>query len=64
MNKRTEVKKSTNGLGFCGALTIALIVLKLLDKITWSWIWVLSPMWISILLFIVLCIVAIIVVNG
>lgn len=34
------------GIGFCGLLTIAFIVLKLLGKITWSWLWVLSPLWI------------------
>ena len=41
---------STNsgGIGFCGLLTIVFIVLKLLGKITWSWWWVLSPLWISI----------------
>ena len=25
---------------------LVFIVLKLLGKITWSWLWVLSPMWI------------------
>lgn len=44
-----EEKKTTvsGGLGFSGALTIAFIILKLLGKITWSWWWVLSPIWIS-----------------
>ena len=36
----------SGGIGFCGLLTIAFIVLKLLGKITWSWLWVLSPLWI------------------
>ena len=36
----------SGGIGFCGLLTIAFIVLKLLGKITWSWVWVLSPLWI------------------
>jgi len=35
------------GLGFTGALTIALIVLKLTHTIAWPWVWVISPMWIS-----------------
>ena len=39
---------SIHGIGFCGLLTVALIVLKLIGKISWSWIWVLSPLWISI----------------
>ena len=37
---------SSGGIGFCGLLTIVFIVLKLLGKITWSWLWVLSPLWI------------------
>lgn len=37
----------SSGIGFAGALTIAFIVLKLLKVINWSWIWVLSPIWIS-----------------
>lgn len=38
---------SSGGIGFLGLLTIAFIVLKLMDVITWSWWWVLSPIWIS-----------------
>jgi len=34
-----------SGIGFCSALTLIFIVLKLLDKITWAWIWVISPLW-------------------
>ena len=41
---------SSGGIGFAGLLTIVFIVLKLLGKIDWSWWWVLSPMWISILI--------------
>lgn len=36
-----------SGIGFAGALTILFIALKLLNKIDWSWWWVLSPLWIS-----------------
>lgn len=38
---------SSSGIGFVGLLTIVFIVLRLLGKITWSWWWVLSPLWIS-----------------
>lgn len=38
--------KST-GITFTGLLTIAFIVLKLTGQITWSWWWVLSPVWLS-----------------
>ena len=36
------------GLSFIDLLAIAFIVLKLLGKITWSWVWVLSPIWIPL----------------
>lgn len=35
------------GIGFAQLLTVAFIVLKLTNVITWSWLWVLSPLWIS-----------------
>lgn len=38
---------SSGGIGFAGLLTIVFVTLKLLDKIDWSWWWVLSPLWIS-----------------
>lgn len=44
---------SASGIGFVGALQIVFIVLKLLGKISWSWLWVLSPIWISIVFYIV-----------
>lgn len=40
----------SKGIGFVGALTILFIALKLLNVINWSWLWVLSPLWISALL--------------
>lgn len=52
---------SSSGIGTCGVLTIVFIVLKLVGVINWSWLWVLYPLWIDILLtVIVLVIVAII----
>ena len=47
-----ENKSATSsGIGFTGALTILFIALKLLGVISWSWLWVLSPVWISLALF-------------
>ena len=40
-------KTKQGGLGIVSVLTIVFIVLKLLGVIQWSWIWVLSPIWIS-----------------
>lgn len=39
---------SSGGIGFCGLLTILFIGLKLTDVIQWSWLWVLSPLWIPV----------------
>jgi len=44
------------GIGFMGLLTIAFIVLKLCHVIEWSWLWVLSPLWIS---FVIIMMIAI-----
>jgi len=41
---------SSSGIGFFELLTILFIVLKLTGHITWSWIWVLSPLWIGLLI--------------
>lgn len=55
-----ETKSSSNGVGFCGLLTIVFITLKLCHVINWSWWWVLSPVWITAcLVLVVLAIVAI-----
>ena len=40
-------KAKQGGLGIVSVLTIIFIVLKLLGVIKWSWILVLSPIWIS-----------------
>lgn len=37
---------SSGGIGFIGLLTLVFITLKLIGTITWSWWWVLSPLWI------------------
>ncbi|MBA4282216.1 hypothetical protein [Ralstonia sp.] len=39
----------SGGIGFAGLLTILFIGLKLSGIIDWSWWWVLSPLWISLL---------------
>jgi hypothetical protein len=49
---------SGGGISFIGLLTIVFITLKLTGYITWSWWWVLSPIWISwIFIFLILIIV-------
>ena len=50
MNKRrrTTSSASSGGVGVCGVLAIVFIVLKLTKLINWSWVWVLSPIWITL----------------
>lgn len=45
-----------SGIGFVGLLTIAFVVLKLCEIINWSWWWVISPIWISAIIFMVVLI--------
>ena len=50
------------GLGFTNALALLFIGLKLAKVIDWPWIWVLSPIWISIVIG-VFCLVAYVLLN-
>lgn len=38
---------SSGRIGFVGLLTLVFITLKLCNVIAWSWVWVLSPFWIT-----------------
>lgn len=49
-----EEKTVNKGVGFVGLLQIAFIVLKLTGVIHWSWIWVLAPIWIDVILTVIL----------
>lgn len=63
MRKYQRNDTSPAGFGLGSILTIIFVVLKLCDLIDWSWLCVLSPMWISfiihisIILLVVICIV-------
>lgn len=46
-------------VGFLASLTLIFITLKLLDAITWSWFWVLSPIILGYPLLLVIAFVAI-----
>jgi hypothetical protein len=47
---------SSGGIGFGGLLTIVFIVLKLTGQISWSWWWVLCPIWGSIALVLIIAV--------
>ena len=56
-----EVKTNVNGsIGFIELLQIVFIVLKLCGVINWSWVWVLSPLWISIAVVIIIMLIFVI----
>ena len=48
--KTMSSSSSSSGIGFSGALTVLFVGLKLTHVISWSWLWVLSPLWISALI--------------
>lgn len=59
-NKQNDGASSTLWAGFLLALTLLFIGLKLTNFISWSWLWVLSPIWVpsvAILFILVLVIV-------
>lgn len=45
---------SSKGLGFASVLTLVFIVLKLMGVISWSWVWVLAPLWIDLIITLVI----------
>lgn len=62
-NRSEESSKAAGGgVGFCGLLAIAFIVLKLTGVIGWGWGWVLSPLWIPLAIVAGICIIVLIVV--
>lgn len=49
MDKRAMYKRTgSSGMGFVSTLTLIFIVLKLTGVLSWPWLWVLSPVWLSL----------------
>jgi len=44
MNNQTP-KVQSKGMGFMSCLALIFITLKLVGAISWSWWWVLAPIW-------------------
>ena len=53
--------KVSSGIGFTGLLTVLFIGLKLTKVINWSWVWVLSPIWIDIAIVLLVILVILII---
>ncbi len=63
MKKESQTTTVSGGIGFAGLLTIVFIVLRLIPYgdghiINWSWWWVLSPLWINVLIVIAVVLIA------
>jgi len=41
----SDNNSSSHGVGVCGLLGVAFVVLKLTHVIAWSWWWVTAPFW-------------------
>ena len=55
--KSSSSSSSSGGIGFTGLLTIVFITLKLTGYINWSWLWVLSPIWIGVSIWLIIVLV-------
>lgn len=47
------MEHTQKGMNFTDGLALLLIGLKLAKVIDWSWVWVLSPLWISVVIVVV-----------
>jgi hypothetical protein len=56
-------ESNSGGIGFTGALTLIFIILKLVHVIDWSWWWVISPIWLSLVLVGILIIIGAIIAS-
>lgn len=59
MRNRESNSNGGRSIGFVGLLQIAFIVLKLCHVIDWAWAWVLSPTWISLILFVLVLVIVV-----
>lgn len=54
---------NNKGIGWSGVIQIVFIVLKLTGLIDWSWLWVLSPLWISLSVSVVIALLAAVILS-
>ena len=52
---------STGSVGICTVLFLIFLVLKLTGTITWSWLWVLAPIWIPAALVLIIVVASILI---
>ena len=49
--------ENITGLGLSEVLFLIFLILKLCKIINWSWLWIFSPLWISLVLYLLLCLI-------
>lgn len=62
-NETAGAATYASGITWLSLLTIVFIVLKLTGVISWSWLWILSPIWIPNLITFLLVVVAFIIIS-
>lgn len=55
-----STSSQSGGIGFTGLLAVLFIGLKLGGVIAWSWLWVLSPLWIPVAIVLVILLIYVI----
>lgn len=61
--KKEKVTYTSTGIGFCGALQVLLIGLKLCNVIDWSWWFVLLPTMVDVVVTVAVILIAIFVIE-
>ncbi len=63
-SSNTNTAATGGGITFVGALQVAFIVLKLCGVISWSWGWVLAPIWVGFLFSAIVVIIAVLIAGN
>ena len=64
MNNKGNTEVASGGIGFLGILGLIFIVLKLCHVIDWPWLWVLAPIWGSVVVSVLIFIIAVIILSS
>lgn len=51
------MNNKSSGISTTGVLTLIFIVLKLIGIIKWSWLWVLCPIWITFIIYLIIILI-------
>lgn len=60
MSNNNKTVVNSGGPGFLGWLTLIFITLKLTGFISWSWMWVLAPLWFGLGIWLIIIIALIV----